>query len=298
MKIIAIAIVLTIALTSLACAATISVTPATSTLSTDGNWVAAKMGTGGTSQRGSAYQFWPSTGDFNKIGGAINPFAATCGGSTKIGTVNYGTDLFKGRLLADIVELSYTVYMFDTATMPWTASQANPHPEYGNGRAYGLEIVGDKGDGNQRDLVYIAPTVAYNQWVTINPLAEGTWKNMNVNSGALDHTWDSLKGALMTNASISNHVLTSGETRSYGDLWKTVSGKSFNFVAGSRVTSMTNFSSWANSWYNTSGYLGSLTVKFAGDAEATTYQFVPEPGSLLALATGLIGFIGLRKRSR
>lgn len=289
----AIAVVVLLAITmTTAYAGVISVTPGSHP-----DWAVAKMGTSGTAMRGSAYQYWPAAGDFNTIGGAVNPYSASTGGSSKLGTVNYGTNLFGGRLLSEIEELSYTVYMHDYAALPGTIKALpNQHAEYGSGRAYGLELEAEKGDGNQRVMVYIAPTVAYNQWVTINPLTEGTWKSMNVNSGTLDHTWASLKASVLPTAKITSNALVAGETRSYGDAWKTVSGKSFNFVEGSRVVSMAGFGSWWNSWYNSSGYIGSLTIRFTGQAEATTYQFIPEPSSILALFTGVVGLLAVRRR--
>jgi hypothetical protein len=44
------------------------------------------------------------------------------------------------------------------------------------------------------------------------------------------------------------------------------------------------------------GMIDWVEIGFSGE-ESTIFDFVvPEPGSILALATGLIGFIGLRRR--
>lgn len=299
LRLLAIAVMIAVSV-SAAYAVTIYVPPAGAP-----NWTQGKMGTSGTAMRGSSYQYWPTFDPvFNNAGWVSNPYAMTCGGGSKVGTCNLGTDLFKGKQLADVVELSYTCFMQDAAhagAVITAKSLVNPHPEYGDGRAWGLDLSADKGDGNIRGLAYIPRTLTsaeYNTWVTINPLTEGYWRNpVSSSTGLFD--WAGVKATMLSNSSFYSGTIAAGETRSYAD-YKSVSGKTFNFCLGSRVTSAAGLgdANYWQSWYNSAGFIGSLTIRFAGESEATTYIFIPEPGSLAAVAAGLIGLLGICKRRK
>ena len=256
----------------------------------DANWTLAKMALSGTNFRGASRAWWPVAlpPDANSAWNTLfarpwMPYTETCGGSDKFGSVQLGTDLFKLRKLTDIAELSYTVYMHSAATMPGTDPN---HREYGDSRAIGLEFAVDKGNDptgvNWRCYFYLPRTLAaneYNSWVTFYPLYEGSWFSGTQLAGNCSDakTWYTLgmaPTALFYGRDLTPPapILGSGETRSYAEI-KTVSGKTFNFMVGSRVTSlMGNYEYW-KSWYNESGYIGSLTIRFQDEAEATTYDF-------------------------
>jgi hypothetical protein len=291
-------VVLAIILTTSAYATTISV-PSWN----HPDWSTAKMSTGGTCYRGSAYQYWPASDGASTL--AINspfgdhPYGQTCGGSTSLGTVCYGTDIFKGKALADIVRLEYSVYMYDVAHLPWSGSMGTTlYTQYGDGKAWGLEIIADKGNGSARPCVYIPPAVSYNTWVSINALTQGNWINANPSPGTL-YDWAGLKGSMNTNCSMWNSGITaSTSARSYPGAAISVTGKQFNFIIGNRTTGIGGDTSYWQKTFNSAGMIGSLTVQFAGESEATTYNFVPEPSAIVPLMTGLVGFVLLRRRTR
>jgi hypothetical protein len=252
-----------------------------------------KMPPAGTfSFRGASRAWWPvplpplANSAWNTLFGRPSaPYMETCGGNDKIGSAQLGTDLFKLRKLADIYDMSYTVYMHSAATVPGTDPN---HREYGDSRAIGLEFAVDKGNNltapNWRCYYYLPRPLApneYNTWVTFYPLTEGSWlsgtqlSNPPAASDAktwytVGITWDT---ALFYGRDLGpSYVLGTGETRSYADV-KTVSGKTFNFMAGCRMNNLLGNPDYWKSWYNESGYIGSLTIQFWGDAEPTTYDF-------------------------
>ena len=261
----------------------------------DANWSLVppdglpKMDPTGIAFRSKSRAWWPvplpplANSAWNTLFGRPSvPYMETCGGSDKIGSVQLGTDLFKLRKLTDIAELSYTVYMHSAATMPGTDPN---HREYGNSRAIGLEFALDKGvnptAADWRCYFYLPRTLAaneYNSWVTFYPLIEGSWFNHVLLTGSpFDaKTWDYLKATYP-------YTLFYGR---FGDVaqgeWpikdpyyeaRTLSGKTFNFMVGSRVNSLMGNGEYWKSWYNESGYIGSLTIRFQDEAEATTYDF-------------------------
>lgn len=273
------AILLAALAASTANAAVIKVVPG------DPNWTLAKMPPAGICFRGASRAWWPvaSPPDPNSawntlFGRPWMPYIETCGGSDKLGSVQFGTDLFKLKKLPDIVYLSYTVYMHSTATMPGTDPN---HPEYGNSRAIGLEFAVDKGDNptaaNWRCYYYLPRTLApeeYNRWITIYPLSEGSWFSGTQLTGSSSDakTWYTLGMAPTALFYGRFGDVAAGETRSFADV-KTVTGKTFNFMAGCRINNLMGQSSYWKSWYNASGYIGSLTIQFADEPEPTTYDF-------------------------
>jgi len=254
----------------------------------DSNWTLAKMPPAGTCFRGASRAFWPVESPpaynsmFNTLFGRPSvPYFETCGGSDKLGSIQLGTDLFKLKKLMDIVDLSYTVYMHSPDKIPVYSSTDPNHLEYGYSRAIGLEFAVDKGNdpnyANWRCYYYLPRTLApeeYNRWITIRPLSEGYWFSGTQLTGSINDakTWYTLGIAdtALFYGRFGN--VAAGETRSYADV-KTVTGKTFNFMAGCRINNLMGNSNFWKSWYLASGYIGSLTIQFADEPEPTTYDF-------------------------
>lgn len=119
-------------------------------------------------------------------------------------------------------------------------------------------------------------TRVINTWYTMDALVDGSW--ICPNTGATYTTFAAAVAALPAG------VITSANT-----YWPNLP---YGFSIGSNnwVSNVTQYND------NSRGVCDWFEIGIDGATTRYDLADVPEPGSLLALATGLIGFLGLRKR--
>ena len=178
-----------------------------------------------------------------------------------------GMDAFQGRMVSSI-----TVFKLRTNGFEGDGTAWEPPSVY----------LGLSKDGtNQRSLRYLpyASTSRGTSWNYYEyDLMSPTSKWYSKIDGTIKTGWAGVLGVSAT-LQFDNTVTT-----------PLPGGNSFNVFNGCSQNGEIAYGSSAR------GMVDWVEIGFAGE-ESTIYDFVvPEPGSLLALATGLIGFIGLRKR--
>lgn len=186
--------------------------------------------------------------------------------SNQLSWAGLGMNAFDGRKLSTITTFKIRVMGYEGDGTAWEPPS--------------IYIQASKDGLNQRNCRFL-PYASYGRsgigaYTTYDMIgASAKWFNM------IDATVKTWSGYL---ASYPNAQFDSSVTTALPG------GKTFNVMDGCAINQEIQYGSSAR------GTVDWVEIGFAGE-EPTVFDFVvPEPGSILALATGLIGFIGLRKR--
>lgn len=198
-------------------------------------------------------------------------------GSNDWSWAGIGTSLFDGKTLASITSLKIRVYGAEGDGSVWQCP------------SFHFILAKAPGNLSNRFLTWVP-------WDDGTPRAPGQW---NTYDAMTDGKWIvSWTGASYTTLAAAQAAIPLGYFANASEIATMYSShpsnKAFNVMSGSWINNETQYFSSARGtvdWFEV-GFNGVSTTYDLGDAAPA----VPEPGSIVALATGLVGLVGLRRR--
>jgi hypothetical protein len=195
--------------------------------------------------------------------------------SSDLAFAGIGTNAWAGLTLNDFTELKITTYGIEGDGSVWTCPTFSITSQKSSTNTSALNAVflpwlaKPATEGGSTRPAYTQAAGAWHTYDAMGPNA--CWY---VPAYGYYYSWAGLKSARG-----AMYLITSG-----------ISGLSFNVGACPQTGSDAQWFSSAR------GVVDAFTVGVNGVSNTYDLGPVPEPGSILALATGLIGFLGLRKR--
>lgn len=213
----------------------------------------------------------------NRLWGTEDVFQFTNGNKdlTPRCWASIGTDNYANTKLADILAMEVRLYGIEGDGTGWQAPQfifACKKEE--NNLSYRPLYWIPWSDGTPRET---------GVWKTYNPLVDGSWYS----------PWTGVTYSTMAAvvAAMPDIRFASAAERATMGVTGSFKGYGFNLGYGDALTEVQAYGDSAR------GVVDWFSICRTGcDAECYYLGAVPEPGSLAALAAGLIGFLGLRRR--
>jgi len=212
---------------------------------------------------------------------AVRLYNGSSGGKAAV-----GTDAYKGININQISSWTMSVM--------WDTRQAN------YGQPPSIELITWTGQPRHFEFFPWGKTAypagsepwARGTWTTVDLMSPtGYWELANTSSSDRKGNWAWVVNRYLSGA---QPIYSASLNGAYGE---SINGVGMSVKIGAAIAGSGNGEPGngdANQ-KNLNGFVDWMDITIAGSQ--TKYDFgVPEPGSILALATGLIGFIGLRKR--
>lgn len=218
--------------------------------------------------------------------------------SDRLQKVYFGTNNYSGISLSSITSLKVWTYL--------------RYRDYSTGLPPIIELITDSGSTAQQRRYWYVPNqsaIVLNTWQEWDLMASGTtngtWMLMGTSSSNYKGDWTWLVG---------RYAGAKLQTPYVGDFTDPLNSQlqlanqsgtsiSFKIGAGYAVLSPTDASRYNNgdvSWWKTScsinGYVDKFVIGVSGVETVYDFEVVPEPGAFIALASGLVGLMGFRRR--
>jgi hypothetical protein len=227
--------------------------------------------------------------------------------SDQLQKVYFGTNNYSGTALADITTLKV-----------WTYLRYRDYPSVGLPPI--MELIADSGTTAQQRRWWYVPNmsaVQFQTWQEWDLMASGTaqgqWMLMNTSSTNYKGDWAYLKARYGSGtAKIATPLVGDYQTPmapAPGLQLSNQSGTSISFKIGAGYAVLntagspsdaTRYNNGDAAWWQTScginGYVDKFVIGVSGVETVYDFEPVPEPGAFLALATGLAGLVGIRRR--
>jgi len=206
-----------------------------------------------------------------------------------------GTNNHSGTALADITSLKV-----------WTYVSSRTYPV---GQPPMIELITDSGASTQQRVFWFYPWgKSGNQNVQLNTWQEwdlmspnGYWELLQTSSSNYFGNWDWVVNRY------AGAKLATPQVGDYADGYKVIGG--VNYLCNETGTSLSikigagkavdsRYGAWWQTSASISAWADMLTIGVSGVETVYDFEMVPEPGSIAALAVGLVGLVGLRRRSR
>lgn len=216
--------------------------------------------------------------------------------SDQLQKVYFGTNNYSGTPLADITSLKVSTYL--------------RYRDYSVGLPPIVELITFSG-AQQRRWWFVpnASAIQFQTWqewdLTAAGTAQGQWMLMNSSSTNYKGDWAWLKTRYASPVLATPNVGDYTTPYSVDYKYSNQSGTSISFKIGAGKaiiggTEATMYNNGSGSWWQTScginGYVDKFVIGVSGAETVYDFEPVPEPGAFLALATGLVGLIGFRRR--
>lgn len=212
-----------------------------------------------------------------------------------ISKIYAGTNNHSGTALADITSLTV-----------WTYVASRDYPE---GQPPMIELITNSGASTQQRVFWFYPwgkngdqNVQFNTWQQWDLMSSTSyWEMLQTGSTNYFGNWSWVVNRY------PGAKLATPQVGDYADGYKIIdgvyylcnqTGTSLSLKLGAGKAQDARYGAW---WRTSSGinaWADMLTIGVGGVETVYDFELVPEPGTLAALAVGLVGVLGLRRRSR
>lgn len=222
--------------------------------------------------------------------------------SNQLQKVYFGTNDYSGVALSSITSLKFWTYL--------------AYRDYSTGLPPMFELMADSGTTAQQRRYWFVPNASaiqvgvWQEWdLTASGNSQGYWMLMNSSSTNYKGDWAWLKGRYGSGTAKLQTPYVGDYTSPLDAQLRMAnqSGTSISFKigAGKAIIGGTEANMYNNgdgAWWQTScsinGYVDKFTIGIDGVETVYDFEPVPEPSALIALATGCVGLLGLRRRVR